>query len=937
MNLPTDDLTGVERICFQVEEAQWYYEDFIRPMDPALPSMSLRRFCERIFLHCPLLQGFTGGRHMQAFEQFLDYKQRIPVRGAIMLNDAMDSAVLVKGWKKGANWSFPRGKINKDEDDLICAIREVYEETGYDLDAAGLIPKDRKVKYIEVNMREQQMRLYVFRNVPMDTHFEPRTRKEISKIQWWRLSKLPAFRRKAAQEQQDPAENANKFYMVAPFLVPLRKWVLEQKKLDSKRAASNQYLSAGDELYTEEDRGAESTGQEPSWANPPHGGIPDSDVLEEASDALRRLLHPQPPPQNSGEALLALLHSQPVASSHSIPQNAVPHTPLDHTIEQAPVPKTPHHHPPRPPHFSSMPSPPAFPIQQAPNTFFYQQPDLRNDQYHNNFQQTQFLSQQHPSRAQDNSHPYQSQHLIHPQPLPPHVQRAVFTGGPVHAPMVPPPIPQDMAPHPTHPVSVAMPNPQFPGLHSPMVPLEPKLPPPKLTSHSLALLNAFKSRDQAVSDGADDLPLRRYTQEPSPPQELPAEASHPAPEVLQPQLRAHQNTNGGPTPYSSRPHIGPPDRQQPMSRQQQEQRDKVASSGWANLPDRLAQEDILLSRQRELELARRRELQEKGLAPEIAQPIIKDTWRQININEDGTRSQVQASITTVHGESPPSMLPPIKPISEQHKSTLLGLFKSPATAAALPAKLSATALPLPSSTPSAVELSAVEPLSSTAASTSALLNNKRTPSLSHVTPDHLPKNGTIPRMNPELNLPFRAMAILSRPAELSDSERPVRNPPSPKTHSKTNGKKPASSMKSKDQVRQSPEKPLQPQILKRTQSSTSKQPESSTPTQSAFSNVSQPSTFDPRASNPVDHRQTLLSLFGKASGALNSLSKNPPSEAFTSSHPVDPQVVIAARSRVGSLASGEAATRKGSQAPISPADQGFLLSYLENVAKGAQR
>ena len=180
MNLPTDDLTGVERICFQVEEAQWYYEDFIRPMDPALPSMSLRRFCERIFLHCPLLQGFTGGRHMQAFEQFLDYKQRIPVRGAIMLNDAMDSAVLVKGWKKGANWSFPRGKINKDEDDLICAIREVYEETGYDLDAAGLIPEDRKVKYIEVNMREQQMRLYVFRNVPMDTHFEPRTRKEIS-------------------------------------------------------------------------------------------------------------------------------------------------------------------------------------------------------------------------------------------------------------------------------------------------------------------------------------------------------------------------------------------------------------------------------------------------------------------------------------------------------------------------------------------------------------------------------------------------------------------------------------------------------------------------------------------------------------------------------------------------------------------------------------
>src|SRR5277367_282631 len=118
INLPEGDLSSVERICFQVEEAQWYYEDFIRPLDPTLPSMSLRYFCLRIFAHCPLLSAFSQGDHMRAFEEFLMYKSRIPVRGAIMLNEAMDSAILVKGWKKGANWSFPRGKINKDEDDL---------------------------------------------------------------------------------------------------------------------------------------------------------------------------------------------------------------------------------------------------------------------------------------------------------------------------------------------------------------------------------------------------------------------------------------------------------------------------------------------------------------------------------------------------------------------------------------------------------------------------------------------------------------------------------------------------------------------------------------------------------------------------------------------------------------------------------------------------
>lgn len=120
----------------------------------------------------------------------------MPVRGAILLNDAMDKVVLVKGWKKGASWSFPRGKINKDERDLDCAIREVYEETGYDVKTAGLAPDENTVKAIDVTMREQHLRMFVFRGVPMDTRFEPKTRKEISVSStgqnkpWARLTKL---------------------------------------------------------------------------------------------------------------------------------------------------------------------------------------------------------------------------------------------------------------------------------------------------------------------------------------------------------------------------------------------------------------------------------------------------------------------------------------------------------------------------------------------------------------------------------------------------------------------------------------------------------------------------------------------------------------------------------------------------------------------------
>lgn len=240
LNIPQEELAEAERICFQIEEAQWFYEDFIRPLDPEnLPSLNLHSFYMLISSHCPLLCDFPPEIHENAFQKFLAYKTRVPVRGAIMLNENMDEVVLVKGWKKNANWSFPRGKINKEEADLDCAIREVYEETGLDLKAAGLVPNNEPVKSIEMTMREQHMKLFVFRNVPMDTHFEPRTRKEISKIQWYKLSELPTVKKNKQQQDgrsDNLAGNANKFYMVAPFLGQLKKWIGQQRKQDKTRS-----------------------------------------------------------------------------------------------------------------------------------------------------------------------------------------------------------------------------------------------------------------------------------------------------------------------------------------------------------------------------------------------------------------------------------------------------------------------------------------------------------------------------------------------------------------------------------------------------------------------------------------------------------------------------------------------------------------------------
>lgn len=400
INLPQEELESVERICFQVEEAQWYYEDFIRPLDPDLPSLNLRNFCLRIFQHCPLLSEFSPDHHATAFEEFLAYKTRVPVRGAIMLNDEMDEVVLVKGWKKNANWSFPRGKINKDESDLDCAVREVYEETGYDIEAAGLVGPPETTKYIDVAIQHQHVRLYVFRGVPPNTLFEARTRKEISKIEWWKLSDLPTFKKKKQQQEgrgEDLASNANRFYMVAPFLVPLKKWISQQRKSEKPKDT--------DELQTNDNEAeevqTESNGREgvkaastpddmerllaglrqPARA-PVTSNMKISCIMasaEEASLHLKQLLQvptgsrgegraqrapapPAEPASQSSEAkrastLLALLKG-----GSSTQKRPAPQTPMEQITDPPSAPKSPKPHHALPPRVSTLPPPPVFPL-----------------------------------------------------------------------------------------------------------------------------------------------------------------------------------------------------------------------------------------------------------------------------------------------------------------------------------------------------------------------------------------------------------------------------------------------------------------------------------------------------------------------------------------------------------------------------------------------
>lgn len=239
INVPEEELQEIERICFQIEQAHWFYEDFVREENKALPSMSLKTFAARMFKHCPLLSQWAHNSET-AYQNFLDYKFKVPVCGAIILNQQMDKVLLVKGWSSRSSWGFPRGKINKDEPEWLCAQREVIEETGFDI-LPYLVEKHR----IEITQTDQKVLLYIITGIPEDTSFVPTTRKEISQISWHYIDDLPCGKDNNGKYGND---KEHRYYLIKPFVKRIKSWVNKHpEKLGKAAEIVNRLSAAGDD------------------------------------------------------------------------------------------------------------------------------------------------------------------------------------------------------------------------------------------------------------------------------------------------------------------------------------------------------------------------------------------------------------------------------------------------------------------------------------------------------------------------------------------------------------------------------------------------------------------------------------------------------------------------------------------------------------------
>lgn len=109
---------------------------------------------------------------------------------------------------------------------LGSRARGSYEETSFDITGRA-----SEGECLEAAIHEQRVRLYIIRDVGMDTPFAPRTKKEISKIEWHPVDSLPSSKNSSGHT------NANSYFTVIPFVSKLRHWIKLQRSSDKKRLA----------------------------------------------------------------------------------------------------------------------------------------------------------------------------------------------------------------------------------------------------------------------------------------------------------------------------------------------------------------------------------------------------------------------------------------------------------------------------------------------------------------------------------------------------------------------------------------------------------------------------------------------------------------------------------------------------------------------------
>jgi len=237
LNLPETDKNDPIRICFAIEQAYWFYVKYGEQIELEVEVEqvrehggrrrgrekergSVKEFAAHLFRHVPFLRVHSKNVE-EIVESWLEYKMSIPTYGAIILNPTCTKVLLVES--VNGYWGFPKGKINEGEQVEDCAVREVCEETGININC-----ELNSAQYLEEVICGQTLRLFIVLDTRENRRLKPRCRREIRNIKWFNIALLPrSLKDKSCIE--NTGYTSGSFYWTIPFLTKLEQFI-EQRE-----------------------------------------------------------------------------------------------------------------------------------------------------------------------------------------------------------------------------------------------------------------------------------------------------------------------------------------------------------------------------------------------------------------------------------------------------------------------------------------------------------------------------------------------------------------------------------------------------------------------------------------------------------------------------------------------------------------------------------
>ncbi|KAL0244283.1 hypothetical protein GEMRC1_008368 [Eukaryota sp. GEM-RC1] len=183
-NLEDDTVTSILPLLKNLQIAHWDYLDNKLKAFPNLPRYKFWPFAEEIQKYSPTVQAVISDWE-EAKDVWGQYQGRVSRVKVVFINDEQTHFLTVRT-QKSKSVDLPGGKINENEDPLVCAIRECQEEMS--INAAPYLSYERYMKHHEKKGTIHHG--FVGIGLPMTQVFTAETEGEIGGFVWEPIDKI---------------------------------------------------------------------------------------------------------------------------------------------------------------------------------------------------------------------------------------------------------------------------------------------------------------------------------------------------------------------------------------------------------------------------------------------------------------------------------------------------------------------------------------------------------------------------------------------------------------------------------------------------------------------------------------------------------------------------------------------------------------------------